>query len=174
VNYLARSVSMSYRPIEDRIRWASECEGGVLVAAWVTRRHLVILLPRLAEWLDQQSPLQRQTVAPEAAKQEIRSFEHQAAQQRIKAVRGKTRVRQPDVEFLLNYFGVRVIGEGLVELHLVAPGEELRVSLPGTVAQLHKLIRELLEIGNAAGWGVADPWRSVEPSPRAAAAKTRH
>jgi hypothetical protein len=174
MKYLARSVSLTYVPVEDRIRWTSACEGGVFVAVWVARRHLLILLPRLAEWLDKKSPLQQQTVVAEAAKLEIRAFEHQVAQQRIKAVRAPARKQKPDVEFLLNYFGVSVVADGLLELTLVAPDEEIRLGLTGSFAQLHKIVRELLEIGNAAGWGVPDPWQASADSSQATARRTRH
>jgi len=56
--YHSKTVSLRYDKMQDRLQWVSHCKDNKLVFTWFTRSMLNSILPKLAEWLDEQSEKQ--------------------------------------------------------------------------------------------------------------------
>ena len=159
----ACSLSLRYVALEDRIEWLCHCENNILVAAWVSRRLLISLLPRLAEWLDKTSERQSDSdsnVRTVVEKKHIHRFDHDVAQRQVKAVKESLPKTSVSEQFLLRHLEFKAAKQGVI-IGLAAEKNCTLVAFSASLPELHKVIGELLKIGNDADWGISNPWHSI-------------
>lgn len=169
VNYSANSISLRYVAKEDRIQWICHCNENKLVVVWITRHMLTILLPRLAKWLDQNNPQEKQLVKTrtESEQKHISRFEHEIAQKQVSSTRAKLALTNVVDQFLMQTFGLKTEGSK-VAVNLTGEGDSQSVVFQATLSELHKIVGELIQIGEKAGWHIEHPWYSLAPDPGAA------
>jgi len=130
----------------------------------MTRRLLNSLLVALPAWLAKNiKQAQGQTNQNEAEQREISQFNHQAAQQNIKAVHGDVEIEKAVAPFMIETInlanqqrdegGVKV---DHINLSFIDDAKSHHVVLAVSSAQLHKLIGEMLT--KVDGWGLGNPW----------------
>ena len=161
--HTAHSLSLRYVALEDRIEWLSHCENNRVVSAWVSRRLLVSLLPRLAQWLDSAGERQSDThnnARTVTEKKHIHRFDHDIAQRQVKSVKGSLPKTYKSEQFLLRHLEFKTTKAGVI-IGLAAEKKCIVVAFSASLPELHKVIGELLRISADAGWGINNPWHSI-------------
>ena len=158
--HTARSLTLRYVALEDRIEWLSYCENNIVVSAWVSRRLLLALLPQLFEWLGKNSDRQLPAAVrgrTAAEKTHIHRFDHELAQHQVKAVAAKPPRSHKTEQFLLRHLDFKATKTGVV-IGLAAEKNMTLVAFSATLPEIHKVIGELLRVSDDAGWEVPNPW----------------
>ena len=160
VKHRARSLTLRYVTLEDRIEWLSHCENNITVSAWVSRRLLIELLPQLFEWLGKNNGRQ---LAPQASgrtaaeKTHIHRFDHEIAQRQVKTVTAKLPKNLKTEQFLLRHMDFKATKAGVI-IGLAAEKNSTLVAFSASLPETHKVIGELLRVSDDAGWEVPNPW----------------
>lgn len=165
MDYSAKSVSVNYSSMEDRIQWISRCDGDIFIRAWITRRFLDLIMPRIADWL-----MKRNVRAGEVSglpvdtvgKMAMGVYEHGLAQKQVKAVRETIPLMKVIDEFLVDNLVMSMSPKGYVNITLAAPKERVTLKFQASMPQVHRIMGELVKVAEASGWGISDPWKDFE------------
>lgn len=165
VDYSAKSVSVNYSSMEDRIQWISRCDGDIFIRAWITRRFLGMIMPRIAEWMMKRNvQTECASVLPvdSAGKMAMGLYEHEIAQQQVQAIRENIPVMKIVDEFIVDNFTMSMTAKGYVNIALAAPKDRINLKFQASMPQVHKIMGELMEISSVSGWGIPDPWKALK------------
>jgi len=175
VKYSANSISLRYLAKEDRIQWICHCSENKIVLVWITRRMLSLLLPRLAQWLDKNNPQEKKQAKPrtESEQKHISRFDHEIAQKQVPSTREKVSLKNVVDQFLMQTFGLKAVGSKVV-VTLAGEEESQAIVFQATLPELHKVIGELIQIGEKAGWHIEHPWYSAATGADAATNLSMH
>jgi hypothetical protein len=163
--YVANSVSLKYSPSEDRVEWISHINETSYVSAWVSRRFIKKILPKVIQWMADNKQLtpQSEGISKSAIKsQKIVNFQHQAAQSQVKVTKEKLSEKHLEESFLLGSFNIKPLKQGLSVL-LADAESSLIVALPMSGAQLHRVLGELIRLAKLADWQIANPLQERQP-----------
>lgn len=166
MNYTAKSISINYSQAEDRIQCISQCDGDEFVRAWITRRFLGLIMPRIAVWTIKKSVqtgyVDSVMTIDSAAKTAMGLYEHELAQQQVEAVMESIPVRKIIDEFLLDNFIMSMSPKGYVNIIFAAPKDRTKLKFQVSMPQVHKIMGEFMKVSTASGWGIPDPWKTFE------------
>jgi len=162
--FSVQKVTIFYDIQQDRLNLLfTDSDERVLLGA-MTRRLLNSLLVALPAWLAKNiKHTQGPTNQNEAEQHEISQFNHQAAQQNIRAVHGDVEIDKAVAPFMIETINLanqrRDVGgvrTDHINLSFIDDAKSQRVVLAVSSAQLHKLIAEMLT--KVDDWGLANPW----------------
>ena len=162
--FSVQKVTIFYDMQQDRLNLLfTDSDEQVLLGA-MTRRLLKGLLDVLPVWLAKNiKHTQGPTNQNEAEQREIDQFNHQAAQQNIRAVHGDVEIDKVVAPFMIetiNLASQRRGADGVradhIKLSFIDEANSQHVVLAVSSAQLHKLIAEMLT--KVDDWGLANPW----------------
>ena len=162
--FSVKKVTIFYDMQQDRLNLLfTDNDEQVLLGA-MTRRLLKALLAGLPVWLAKNiKHTQVPTNQNEAEQHEISQFNHQAAQQNIRAVHGNIEIDKAVTSFMIESINLakQQRDEGgldvdHINLSFVDDANSHHVVLAVSTAQLHTLIAEMLT--KVDDWGVTNPW----------------
>ncbi|PID43336.1 MAG: hypothetical protein CSA52_02185 [Gammaproteobacteria bacterium] len=163
----AKSITFNYDRIADRICLAlGDAKSEVFHHAWITRRYLQELLPRMASWMDASCPLIEENKIPLTTEQKtkVASFEHNSARKQVKTQKGpppENQARKIDKSYLLS--GLQLSHQtDLITLVFIDVQNRPVSGMKISRNELHKLASCLLDLANRVGWNIRSPWEPAD------------
>jgi len=160
--FSVQKVTIFYDVQQDRLNLLFVDNDEQVLLGVMTRRLLNTLLIALPDWLAKNIK-QGYTRRNEAEQREISQFNHQAAQQNVRAVHGDIEIDKAVAPFMIETINLanQQRDEGGVKvdhimLSFIDDAKSHHVVLGVSSAQLHKLIGEMLT--KVDGWGLGNPW----------------
>jgi len=160
--FSVQKVTIFYDVQQDRLHLLFVDNDEQVLLGAMTRRLLNTLLIALPDWLAKNIK-QGYTHQNEAEQHEISQFNHQAAQQNVRAVHGDIEIDKAVAPFMvetINLANQQRDEDGVkvdhIKLSFIDAAKSHHVVLAVSSAQLHKLIGEMLT--NVDGWGLGNPW----------------
>ncbi len=162
--YRVNSLSLGYSLIEDRIQWLSHISENEYVTAWVTRRFLMRMVPKISHWLVQSSTVpgkKAQPVKAQSAARNIVQFQHEMAQKEVPVTKEKKSDKVQVDEFVVASINLTPKDKDIV-LYLMSNRNdegkfEKTIGMRMSPPHLHRILGELMSIAKKAEWSLDNP-----------------
>ena len=165
MSFISQTITIFYDAHQDRLNLLFIDKNKQELLGAMTRRFLKGLLAILPEWIDKNiEQIQNRLNQNKQQQRDINQFHHQAAQQNIQANYDSVKIDKTMMPFMIETINIakqHVANEegdivDQIRLTFVDDAKKYNIILAMTLAQLHKLIGEILT--KVEEWDLLNPW----------------
>ncbi|MCG8609803.1 MAG: hypothetical protein MI864_04630 [Pseudomonadales bacterium] len=164
--FKSSGLAFKFDPVQDRIcTLMYKDQNHIELKAWMTRRFVNNMLPKLSSWLEERDEkaavgeAKQENMVVHSNRQAVSRFEHHKAQQQVPSATESvpnSQIAEVD-SFLINGMRLQERG-GRVVLWFIDDKSSVRANMVLSRGELHKVLGTVIRVAENAQWQIENPW----------------